>query len=119
MYGDTDEALADLLRLYGHRVRAAHSCAEAADAVADGFAPDVVVADTGLPDGDGCELAGDLCGRLGHRPVLVAVTADPADVGRAVRAGYDHALLKPFDPSALTAICDATPRLLADAWVRG
>ncbi len=73
-YPDSAEATAQLVGLYGYDAVAAHAYREALDVVAGGFAPDLAILDVRLPDGDGCDLAEELCRALGRRPVLVAVT---------------------------------------------
>lgn len=102
---DGGDARADLLRIYGHRVRLARTCREAIELALD-QTPDAAILDIGLPDGDGHDLALELIGLLPVRPLLIALTGfhDRADASRAV--GLDHHLHKPADPQVL-------PRLLA------
>ena len=102
---DGAEALAQMLALHGHDARAATSHAEALAAVSGtGFAPDAVLLDVRLRDGNGFDLGAELCRRLPARPVLVALTGlqDQEDQCRA--AGFDHYVLKPADPAALAAL---------------
>jgi CheY-like chemotaxis protein len=100
---DCGDSSADLLRLLGHEVRLARSCAEAETAVGS-FAPDVAILDIGLPDGDGYGLATKLVGVLARRPLLVALTGFGNLDDRSRAAGFDHHLLKPADPPALAAL---------------
>jgi len=51
-YPDSAEAIAQLLSLHGYDARDAQSSAAAIQAVTTGFAPDVVILDLRLPDGD-------------------------------------------------------------------
>lgn len=104
---DAAEIAAHLLTLHGHDARPAHSCAEAVrlvSAEAEGFAPDAVLLDVRLPDGDGYTLAGELCRLLATRPLLVAVTGLPGQGEKCRAAGFDHHFLKPADPQELAAL---------------
>src|SRR4051794_8150626 len=104
---DAAEIAAHLLTLHGHDARPAHTCAEAVGLVAapdPGFAPDVVLLDVRLPDGDGFALAGELCRLLARRPLLVAVTGLSGLRERCLEAGFDHHFLKPADPKELAAL---------------
>jgi CheY-like chemotaxis protein len=103
---DGAEATAQLLDIYGCDTRTAHTCAEALAVVTGDapFVPDVVFLDVRLPDGDGFGLAGELCGLLAARPVLVALTGLAGLDAQCRAAGFDHYLLKPADPNALAAI---------------
>ncbi len=103
---DGAEALAQLLALHGHDVRAVTTCAEALAAVSGegGFAPDVVLTDVRLRDGDGFALAAELCRVLPARSVLIALTGLQDQEEKCLAAGFDHYVLKPADPAALAAI---------------
>lgn len=79
---------------------------EAALAVCRGAMPDVIMVDATMPVMDGIDFVKAL--RLlngGARPkVLFCMTEyNPVIVGRAVRAGADEHILKPFDKSVLEA----------------
>jgi CheY-like chemotaxis protein len=102
---DSAEATAQLLALHGHDTRPAHSCAEALQ-LAPPFAPDLVVLDVCLPDGDGFALAADLCRVLPARPALVVVTGLPGQADRCRNEGFDHHFLKPAVPCELVAVVD-------------
>src|SRR5690348_16434904 len=92
-----------LLRLWGHLA------AEAADGntalgMAATFRPDAVLLDIGLPGLDGYEVGRRLRQVPGLGNVfLVAITGygRPEDVAACGAAGFDHHLLKPFDPVEL------------------
>jgi CheY-like chemotaxis protein len=92
-----------LLGLWGHQT------AEAADghaalSVAATFLPDAVLLDIGLPRLDGYEVARRLRRLPGLADVLlIAITGygTPQDVAAGRAAGFDHHLLKPFDPTEL------------------
>ncbi|MDQ3488289.1 MAG: response regulator [Acidobacteriota bacterium] len=63
--------------------------------------PDIVLADVGMPERDGYEVAAFVKGTpsLAHIPVLLLTGAfEPIDEGRAQAAGCDGVLIKPFEP---------------------
>lgn len=103
---DAADSLAMLLRMHGHEVRTAHEGQTALQAV-DGFVPQIVFLDIGLPDMDGYEVAR----RLRHRPelrkaVLVALTGYGQDSDRLLsrEAGFDAHVVKPAMPEALEQV---------------
>src|SRR5688500_13011309 len=98
---DTAQSLSWLLESSGHEVRAAHRGLDAIDAALD-FRPDAVLLDVGLPDVDGFEVARRLRALPGfERTLLIAATGYSRDHHRrrAAEAGFDHYLIKPFDPA--------------------
>jgi CheY-like chemotaxis protein/predicted regulator of Ras-like GTPase activity (Roadblock/LC7/MglB family) len=71
--------------------------------------PDLVVCDVIMPDQDGCEICAFVKGhpRLGATPVLLISGIVNDDVrARAMRAGADEVLLKPFAADDLLARVD-------------
>lgn len=63
--------------------------------------PDIVLADVGMPERDGYEVAAFIkrTPSLSHVPVLLLTGAfEPIDEGRAKAAGCDGVLVKPFEP---------------------
>lgn len=63
--------------------------------------PDIVLADVGMPERDGYEVAAFIKGTpaLAHIPVLLLTGAfEPIDEGRARAAKCDGVLVKPFEP---------------------
>jgi CheY-like chemotaxis protein len=63
--------------------------------------PDIVLADIGMPERDGYEVAAFVKGHpdMAHVPVLLLTGAfEPIDEGRARAAGCDGVLVKPFEP---------------------
>jgi CheY-like chemotaxis protein len=95
--------MAELLSLYGHDVRTVVNGALALEVAAQ-FEPQLVLSDIGLPGMDGYQLAPALRGVVGgRRMVLAAVTGygQPSDRERAIRAGFDHHLIKPLVADAL------------------
>ena len=97
---DGADSMAEVARLHGHAARTAYTPVEAL-AVLDSFAPDAVLMDLGMPGMDGYTLAREICGRLGRRPLLVAVTGHTALARRSQDEGFDEHFLKPVDPAAL------------------
>jgi response regulator of citrate/malate metabolism len=74
----------------------AHTGADALRA-AEELAPDLVVLDEYLPDGNGSALIG----RLGAAVIMVSAASDAGVVRRALAAGAINYLLKPFPPTEL------------------
>ena len=67
-------------------------------------APDVIISDIGMPDGNGYELIESVrAAEHGSRLPAVALTAyaRPEDRDRAIRAGFQLHVSKPIDPAAL------------------
>jgi CheY-like chemotaxis protein len=63
--------------------------------------PDIVLADVGMPERDGYEVAAFIKNdpRLAHIPVLLLTGAfEPVDEARAKSVGCDGVLVKPFEP---------------------
>ena len=63
--------------------------------------PDIVLADVGMPERDGYDVAAFVKGdpALAHIPVLLLTGAfEPIDEGRARAVGCDGVLVKPFEP---------------------
>jgi two-component system, OmpR family, response regulator len=103
---DQVHTLAMLLRFEGHEVDFAINGYAAIDA-AERFRPDVVLLDLGLPGLDGFEV----CKWLKRHPALerarlIAVTGygTEADRDRARAAGFEHHLVKPYDPKELLSL---------------
>jgi signal transduction histidine kinase len=98
---DAAEALAELLREYGHSVRTAHG-AGAGIAEALRSRPEIVLLDISMPDADGYEVASRLRAEL-TGTMLVALTGygEKRHRERSRAAGFDHHLTKPVDTGAL------------------
>lgn len=74
--------------------------------------PDLIILDLGLPDGDGVDLIGDLR-KWSTVPVIVlSARVDEADKIKALDAGADDFLGKPFGVGELLARVRATQRRL-------
>jgi PAS domain S-box-containing protein len=97
---DARELIRRVLETHGARVTTVSS-AEQALAALKTMTPDVLVSDIGMPDGDGYQLirsvrASEAKGR--HIPALALTAfARSDDRKRAMLAGYDAHLAKPFD----------------------
>jgi CheY-like chemotaxis protein/two-component sensor histidine kinase len=103
---DGADSLAMLLRLAGHEVAVCNESTGAL-ATAETFQPQVVLLDIGLPGLDGYEVARQLRARPKLKNVLlVALTGygRDEDIRRSLEAGFDHHLVKPADPEALTGL---------------
>jgi CheY-like chemotaxis protein len=101
---DARDALRVLLELEGYVVEAVEEGHQAID-VARTKDPDIALVDIGLPGIDGHEVARQVRAH-GRRPILIALTgySQPEDRRRAIEAGFDDVLVKPVDPTALTAM---------------
>jgi signal transduction histidine kinase/ActR/RegA family two-component response regulator len=107
---DAREALATVLRLFGHEVFVGGTAEEALE-LARTEAPDTFVLDIGLPGTDGYSLAKALRATSeGQNATLIALTGYgmEKDRDRAREAGFSHHLTKPLDVDTLI-------KLLGDA----
>jgi CheY-like chemotaxis protein len=103
---DTREIVRTVLGDAGADVIAATSAAEGL-ALIEERVPDVIIADVGMPGQDGYAFIQDVRARLspsGPPPPAIALTAyaRAADRERALAAGFQRHLPKPFDPRTLT-----------------
>jgi len=112
-YDDGRDMLAEYLRFRGFSVAAATSGLEALSVAAD-VSPSIVLMDLRMPDMDGWEATR----RLRNDPktrqmMIVAVTAHALanEVKRAIDAGCDAVVSKPYD---LASFADALTTALAD-----
>lgn len=95
----------------GYEVRVARS-GPAAIEEAVAFRPNVILLDIGLVGMDGYEVAQRLRRLPGSGSVyLVAVTGygDEETVARSRAAGFDHHIVKPFDPRSLLNLLATRP----------
>jgi CheY-like chemotaxis protein len=103
---DAAATLADLLALWGHDVRVAHTGATALETARE-YQPDMVLLDIGLPGMDGYEVARRLreCEEM-RGILLVAITGygQEEDRRRSQEAALDYHLTKPVDPEALQEV---------------
>jgi signal transduction histidine kinase/CheY-like chemotaxis protein len=95
---DAAEALAELLRDFGHDVRAVHDGPSAIEQAAL-HRPDIVLLDIGMPGSDGYEVARRMRSELGLKSTLVALTGYGEARHRRLsrEAGFDQHVTKPVD----------------------
>ncbi len=95
---DAADALAELLRDYGHDVRAAHDGPSAIEQAAL-QRPEIVLLDIGMPGFDGYEVARRMRTELGLKATLVALTGYGEARHRRLsrEAGFDQHVTKPVD----------------------
>jgi DNA-binding response OmpR family regulator len=95
-----------LLHQEGHGVRGVYSGREVLKAVRE-FDPDVVLLDIGMPFLSGWELARTIRERFDSRATLIAITGkykQSSDRILSKMVGFDHYLVKPYEPQALMAL---------------
>jgi len=99
------QMIAQLLRMHGASVTIASDSAGAL-AIAPGWDPEVVILDIGMPLKDGYELLRELRAVLKKQVPAVAVTgfASPEDSKRALQAGFQAHVAKPFDMTGLAQL---------------
>jgi CheY-like chemotaxis protein len=100
---DAALALAGLLKKHGHDVLEAHDGSEALQAF-EGFRPEIVLLDIGMPGVNGLEVARNLRSRnRSPRTLIIAVTGWGKSEDELVSrdAGFDLHLVKPVDESEL------------------
>jgi PAS domain S-box-containing protein len=109
---DAAESMRLLLETFGHQVALAHT-GPAGVALAEEFAPDVVLCDIGLPKGmDGYAVARALRDNARTSTAyLIALTGygQEEDQRRSREAGFDLHLTKPVDPRALERLLAELP----------
>ena len=101
---DSRERYEVMLRQEQFGVFGARTAREGFD-LARSQAPDVLVADLGLPDGSGLDVVERLRSE-GHRAPAIALTGsgDGASRERAFAAGFDEFCVKPCPPEELVAV---------------
>lgn len=110
---DAAETLRDVLELAGHSVEVAYCGREAIERTRR-WRPDIVLCDIGLPDIDGYEVGEAIrADRTLASTVLVALSgyAQPEDVARSKRAGFNSHLAKPPDIGKLEEVLRSPPAL--------
>jgi PAS domain S-box-containing protein len=103
---DSADSLAMMLRVLGNDTRTAYDGEEAVAAAAE-YRPDVILLDLGMPKLNGY----DACRRIREQPfgkeiIVIAQTGwgQDEDRQRSQAAGFDHHLVKPLDPVAVTTL---------------
>ena len=110
---DAAAALASLLQEHGQEVLVVNDGSAALQAY-EGFRPQIVLLDIGMPGMNGLEVARRLRERNRRpRPLIVATTgwAKPEDEEQSRIAGFDFHLLKPVEEADLLRILDAHAQL--------
>jgi two-component system KDP operon response regulator KdpE len=103
-----------VLRNAGFQVEVAATKAEALDALA-ARPPDAMVLDLVLPDGSGVEVCRDVRRWSGLPVIVLSAVGDEREKVRALDAGADDYVTKPFGSDELTARLRAVLRRAADA----
>jgi two-component system, OmpR family, KDP operon response regulator KdpE len=102
-------ALRVILRSEGYDVLTAGTVKEALDQAATSHI-DAAVVDLLLPDGDGIELTTQLRTRSAMPVIMLSAVGDQEQKIRALRAGADDYITKPFGPGELVARIEAVLR---------
>jgi signal transduction histidine kinase/ActR/RegA family two-component response regulator len=102
-HADTAEAMAELLRLLGHRVTVAGGVAAALAAAEGEDGLDLVISDLGLPDGSGLDVMRRLSASRCLPGIALSGYGMEEDVRRSLEAGFDRHLTKPVSLQALEA----------------
>jgi signal transduction histidine kinase/DNA-binding response OmpR family regulator len=103
---DVADSTAMLLRAVGWKVHLAYDGEEAIRS-ARMLHPDAVLLDIGLPGVDGYQVAERIRAEPGNQaPLIVAVSGYGQEEHRrrSKRAGFDHHVVKPIDPTVLTQL---------------
>ena len=103
---DTMQTLMILLGEEGHDVRALHSGKDVVRVVRE-FNPDAVLLDIAMPELSGWEVARTIREQLGRRPMLIGISGEykhSVDRILSEAIGFDHYLVKPYDPNELLAL---------------
>ncbi|HSW17479.1 MAG TPA: ATP-binding protein [Ramlibacter sp.] len=103
---DASDVLAEVLRMDGHRVYTAYDGHQALKLAAE-LRPQVMVLDIGMPGLNGYEVARQVRAQdWGATAYLVAATGwgQADDLKKAISAGFDRHITKPFDPVQLTEL---------------
>ena len=103
------ELIATVLTRAGLEVRAVGSGAECLAEVRRS-APDLVVLDLGLPDGDGTEVCRQLRAESGCYVLMLTARAEEVDLLVGLAVGADGYMAKPFSPRELVARVQAMLR---------
>ena len=107
-------ALRVILRDAGYEVTAAATAQEALDAVAV-KPPDAAILDLVLPDGDGVEVCRSVRGWSEMPIIVLSAVGEEAEKVRALEAGADDYVTKPFGPGELVARLKAALRRAGSA----
>jgi two-component system, LuxR family, response regulator FixJ len=98
------DALAEMLRVFGHQVETYDSADAFLGAIADATRPGCIVADVRMPGMDGIELVRELSRRRIALPVvLISGHGDVPMAVAAIKAGAEDFIEKPVDDAHLLA----------------
>jgi CheY-like chemotaxis protein len=103
---DPDQlSLADMrVAMAGYRARPAASAQALLESLKREGAPDLLLLDVMLPDGDGFDILGKLRGHPNYALVpivMLTVKADPGDILRGLSLGADGYITKPYSKAVL------------------
>ena len=102
---DTAHALANLLAREAHRVRRVHTGGDALRAAAE--QPfDLLISDLRLPDISGYEVMAELKRKYNLTGIAVSGMSAPADIQRALAAGFSRYLVKPVKLETLREVVE-------------
>ena len=105
---DARDVVERLLEDAGAQVRTVGTAADAMALLEQGFVPDIILSDIGMPDQDGYDFMRQVRGLAGDVAEVPAAAltalARVEDRKRALMAGYQTHLAKPVDPSELVAM---------------
>jgi CheY-like chemotaxis protein len=102
------EVVGDILTAEGHLVLSASNAKEALSAI-QREKPSVILTDQMMPDVDGLAFVQRLRANplwADIRVIVVSAKAQPDDIDRALQAGADDYLVKPFSAGELRAILE-------------
>jgi CheY-like chemotaxis protein len=100
---DTRKLLTTLLQVLGHRVTAVFTMKDGLAAFAQ-HSFDVLISDIGLPDGNGWQLREEAGPQAVRLAIAMTGFAQASDRNKSESAGFQHHLVKPFDPEELIRI---------------
>lgn len=103
------QVILGLAGLTGHRVRSAGTIAEATDSMSS-VAPDLVILDLNLPDGDGLDLCRSIRDSSDAYIIMLTGRDDEVDKVVGLRLGADDYVTKPFSSRELSARIEALAR---------
>lgn len=114
---DTAEVLSVLFQMLGHPTSCALRGRDALQ-IARELDPDLILLDIGLPDITGYDVLRALRAdprRPGRYIVAVTGHCRPADVARAVTAGFDQHIIKPIDIGKIRSVLRSADSYFAEA----
>ena len=102
-------SVAETLADAGHLVREAGNAREAAQALSEGWMPDVVLLDFRLPDSDDLSLLRRIRGQVpGSAIVMMTAYGAPEMIAEATSIGVEQVMSKPLDMSEILTVVHAS-----------